>query len=270
MTDPAVKKVDISSDEYTSKYYQEGCDGYKEYIASHGQSLPTRLKLPLDLAGIKSDMYLVDIGCGRGEVVFHAAQSGAFVWGIDYSSAAVEIAMSTLKKNLPENIIHRCGIQQCNASWLPFQDSVIDRVFLLDIVEHLRPDELSKTLQESYRVLKQGGFVIIHTMPSLWYYRYGYPIFRLIQRIRRKKLPADPRERCDYSHFHVNEQSLISLRKTLIKNGFTTHVWLQTTQDYSDEKNRFFRTMMRLLVTVYPFRWIFCDDIFALGEKLDG
>jgi len=269
MTDPSSSKNPVPSQAYTNHYYETDCDGYREFSESHGRSIPLRLKLPLKLAGVKPKMRVVDIGCGRGEVVLHAVQQGVQVWGLDYSSAAVEIAFKTLKENLTGELFRQCVIQRCDATRLPFQDKVIDRVFMLDVVEHLTPEELSKTLQEVFRILKPGGFLIVHTMPSLWYYRYGYPIFRFINTLRKTKLPVNPRERCNFSHVHVNEQTPLSLRKVLLENGFKARIWLQTTQDYAYEKNRLVRSGMKFLVSVYPFRWIFCNDIFAIGNKTD-
>jgi predicted SAM-dependent methyltransferase len=189
---------------------------------------------------------------------------------LDYASAAVEIAWKTLKENLADDLIPRCGIQQSDAKVLPFADDTVDRVFMLDVVEHLTPLELSATFQEVYRILKPGGKLIVHTMPSLWYYRYGYPLFRAINKLRKIESPVDPRARCDFSHFHVNEQTPLSLRKVLRESGFQTRVWLKTTQDYEYEKNRLVRWGMKFLVSAYPFRWIFCNDIFAIGKKRDG
>ncbi len=57
--------------------------------------------------------------------------------------------------------------------------------------------------------------MIIHTMPNTWYYKIGYPLFRFVQRLRGKHLPADPRERWGYREVHVNEQNLILLSREL-------------------------------------------------------
>lgn len=261
------KKDTVPAQAYETDYYESACDGFKEFSTSHGRSIPLRLKLPLVLAKLEPGMHIIDIGCGRGEVIYHAVQLGTLAWGVDYSKAAVGIASTNLKENLASDQAQHYAIQRGEATHLPFKDGSFDRIFMLDIVEHLTPNELEVALFEVHRILNPTGYLIIHTMPSLWYYRYGYPIFRFMENLRGKKLPVNPRDRCDYSHLHVNEQSLSSLGKTLKNSDFKARVWLQSTQEYAYERNLFIRGVMKFLVSVYPFRWIFCDDIFALGQK---
>jgi predicted SAM-dependent methyltransferase len=158
-------------------------------------------------------------------------------------------------------------LTQASAYCLPFASDSFDTVLMLDVVEHLLPEELLATLAEVQRVLCPGGRVIVHTMPNTWYYKIGYPIFRIVQRLRGKHLPADPRERWDYSEVHVNEQNLILLDRELRESGFKAKVWLYSTQSYAEEPNKYVRLVMRALVTIYPFRWIFCNDIFGIATK---
>jgi len=162
-------------------------------------------------------MHFVDIGCDRGEIVFHAVQFGAKFGVLIFWRPAVEIALMLLKENLTIDLSHQCITLQCNATQLPFKDIIIDRIFMLVVVEHLTPDELNKTLQCVRRLLKPSGYLIIHTMPSVWCYRFSYPIFRIFQRMRGNKLPNDPRERCEYSHLHVNEKRLLIYEESYLK-----------------------------------------------------
>jgi glycosyltransferase involved in cell wall biosynthesis/ubiquinone/menaquinone biosynthesis C-methylase UbiE len=257
----------IPSTDYDREYYTNHCGGFEEFNASAGRSLHLRHKISFDLAGLEPGMKIVDIGCGRGEIVYHCARIGCKIWGMDYSSQAVRIAADVLTDILSGEERQRYLIQQANARSLPFESEAIDIVFMLDIVEHLYPAELGEALQEVYRILKPGGLLVVHTIPNLWYYRYGYPVFRLSQALRGVKLPADPRKRWAYSHVHVNEQSPAGLKYTLDRAGFKTHVFLKSTQRFEHEQNRLVRRGMEFLAWAYPFRWIFCDDIFALGVK---
>jgi cyclopropane fatty-acyl-phospholipid synthase-like methyltransferase len=254
----------IPSSTYTHDYYVNCCDGYTEFIETRGERLPRRLQLALQLAEVRPGMQVLDIGCGRGELLMHVARSGAPAWGIDYATAAVELAQEALMQiDLPVPV----QVVQSSALQLPFPDASIDRIFMLDVVEHLLPSELTQTLRECRRVLKAGGKLIVHTMPNLWYYHFGYPLYRGVQRLRGVHLPRNPRERWAYHHVHVNEQTPISLFRTINATGFQTQVWLQTSQNYDYENSAIVRWGMNFLTSVRPFRWVFCNDIFAVGTN---
>jgi cyclopropane fatty-acyl-phospholipid synthase-like methyltransferase len=211
-------------------------------------------------------MRILDVGCGRGELLLHTHQRRAISYGLDYAKDAVLIARETLRSAAA---IDDGGLQlqQANARRLPYASETFARVFLLDIVEHLHPEELREVFAEAHRVLHRGGKAIIHTMPNLWYYRIGYPLYRFVQYLRGQRLPADPRERWAYHEVHVNEQTPLSLRTSLRDAGFSVSVRLIPAQTYNQESNRLIRTGMMLLSHLYPFRWVFCNDIFAIATK---
>ncbi len=260
----------IPAEDYTLEYYETCCQGFEEFKSSGGERLPMRLAMPLELAEIKAGMQVVDIGCGRGELMLHCARRGAPTWGLDYARPALGLAQQALKAVFASQPASGASwaLQQANASGaLPFASGSVDVVFMLDVVEHLLPHELKAALDETWRILRPGGRLVVHTMPSLWYYHYGYPIYRLLQRLRGQALPADPRARWKYSHVHVNEQTPTRLRRALLESGFRARVWLHPIQSYAYEDSRLVRAGMWALTHLYPFRWVFCNDIFAIGTK---
>ncbi len=257
----------IPPDDYTEDYYYQSCDGYSEFQTSQGRLLPARLRIPLEIAQITAGMQVVDIGCGRGEILYHTAQAGARIWGVDYARAAVEIAQRTVNETLPEATRPNANVQQSTALALPFAAGSTDLVFMLDVVEHLNPNELNSAFHEVFRILKPGGRLVIHTMPNLWYYHHGYAWYRRVQRLRGYPLPGDPRQRWKYFHVHINEQTPLSLYRAVRSVGFQTRVWLQNTQTFERETNRLVRSAMSFLADVYPFRFWFCNDIFALAFR---
>lgn len=219
------------------------------------------------LARIQPRMQVVDVGCGRGEIVLNSVLSGASAWGLDYSQVAVRLARQALSATTAGEMQSKLALLQANAIQLPFPEGSVDIVFMLDVVEHLYPSELKAALDEAWRILKHGGRLVVHTMPNLWYYRFGYPVYRGLQRLRGQHLPSDPRQRWSYSHVHVNEQTPSRLKSALQNSRFKARVWLASTQSYEYERNLMIKTGMSFLTSVYPFRWIFCNDIFAVGEK---
>jgi len=252
-----------SHNDYTQEYYLSECDGHEEFSTSLGKSLPTRLSHPLEIADIQPGQRVLDVGCGRGELALHCAQKGALVWGLDYAPAALTLAQSL---SAPPNM----AIQLALASQLPIASESIDVVFMLDIVEHLNSEDLRAALWEARRTLKPGGQIIIHTMPNLWYYNYGYPIYRLTQRFRGHNLPKNPRARWRFAHLHVNEQTPLTLRAAMLESNFQPQIWLESTQNYRNETNPIVKLIMKTLTRIYPFKWVFCNDIFAIGTKYEN
>jgi SAM-dependent methyltransferase len=258
----------IPSEAYTRAYYETNCGGYEEFNASKGRVIPRRLQIPLDLAQITPGMLVVDVGCGRGEVLLQSAARGARVWGLDYAWEAVKIARFDVMNAASEELKPKMGVQQATAFQLPFPTDAVDVVFMIDVVEHLTQAQLTGALGEIRRILKPGGRLVVHTAPNTWYYRFGYPFFRLVQRIRGLPQPPDPRDRWEFSHVHINEQNPILLHKNLSSSGYKTRVWLLTPHTYDYESSLLMRIGMRFLTHVYPFRWVFCNDLFAIGIKL--
>jgi ubiquinone/menaquinone biosynthesis C-methylase UbiE len=261
-----IKPTAVPAERYTREYYADWMEGHEEFRQSSGDRLPLRLQIPFDMAHVGTDTSVLDIGCGRGELALHCARRGAEVWGIDYATAAVALAREALA-NAPPDVRSRIHLRQADARWLPFDDASMDITFMLDVVEHLDQGELDQALREAWRVLKPDGTLIVHTMPNLWYYHVGYPLYRLIQLTRGQRLPADPRDRWPFKEVHVNEQTPWSLYQTLRRNGFGTRVWLKSTQKYTHETNRLVRYVMQTLVSAPLLRLIFCNDLFAVARK---
>src|SRR5205807_2624150 len=80
-------------------------------------------------------MRVLDVGSGRGEVVFNAAKSGATAVGIDYASAALSLARGMLGQHpeIRDRVLFLHGDARC----MPLVSASFDRAFMLDVVEHL-------------------------------------------------------------------------------------------------------------------------------------
>jgi len=266
MTDPLQP---IQPSLYSEDYFLSECDGHEEYMASGGIAMAQRLQMLRKLLGVSPGMQIVDVGCGRGELLVSFGLDGAGAVGIDYSQDGLCLAQRAAgrAKDLGRKGWVSPHLALANAKELPFRDATFDRALMSDIVEHLYPEELATALAEVHRVLKPGGELLVHTMPNLWYYRYGYPLFRAVARVRGEALPADPRDRFPFSHLHVNEQTPRTLREALAESPFRDcRVWLHDYRKYM-AYSLIMRISMRLLTGLPLVKLIFCDDIFAWCRK---
>lgn len=255
----------IGPDRYDEAYFLSACEGYEEFIASGGGHLSRRLRQALRVAEVTSGVQVLDVGYGRGEILRHCAQLGARVWGVDYSPIAARMASELTRGEVGK----RVGVYLADAKLLPFPDTFFDRVLMFDLVEHLHPWELDRALREARRVLRPGGRLVIHTAPNVWYDRYAYPLVRRVRTLmgQGEGYPQDPRALIPSNlDVHVNEQSALSLWRTLRRAGFRAHVWLDTPPQDRDE-GWLFQIARRILFGWPPFRWFFEREVFAVAEK---
>lgn len=251
---------------YNEEYYLTACEGYDEFFKLR-KSISPRLAASLKLVEPRCGERILDIGCGRGEAVLSLACEGVIAYGIDYSSDAFQVARRYLET---EGADYKRSIYlvRADAKRLPFRNCSFNKLLMFDLVEHLYPWELTEALNEAHRVLVTGGQLIIHTAPNRWYYQFGYPLYRLLERLRGRHLPSNPRSRFRFHYLHVNEQDIVRLRRSLHRAGFKCRVWLDNIQTVLPaEFSPLLRSVISILLRVYPFRWVFCNDLFAIAVK---
>lgn len=263
-----------------------GCGGWKIIQETEGQQFPAYYDEFYKLAQIKPGSRVLDIGCGRGEFVIFCALQGAIATGVDYSADAIEIAKDlkelVAKGRGDNSIAQRSTFRQADAKSLPFPDGEFDVVVSRAVVEHLHQWELLQVLQECKRVLRPNGTLVIATHPNIWYRNYGFPIVcnlkRLLPLLRRasgEETVSDNPHAERESGLHVNEQSILSLRKTLKEAGFRSKVWLGPRFAYRRERlakefglaSVFLYILVHVLETWVPFKYIFADEIYAIARK---
>ncbi len=264
---PEPERRSLPSDLYTEEYFRTACEGYNEFNQSDGDQLSRRLEAAFALAAVTPGMIVLDVGCGRGEILRHCARLGADACGIDYATAAVNMSLAVAEKT--DQLQGTIAVCQADAKHLPFPDQTFDRVLMFDVVEHLYPWELHRAMREVHRVLKPDGRFIVHTAPNAWYDRFAYPVVRAVRRLmgQRDRYPANPREFMVgvNAHVHVNEQSMLSLRRALNQAGFKARVWLDSPpQDWNSEA---LGQVRRFLFHTPPFRWLFEREVFAVAVK---
>jgi len=100
---------------------------------------------------------VVDVGCGTGAVLERFG-AGAVAVGIDDHVDALRFARQRSHAQLARS----------DARALPFRSACVDRLFLLDVAEHVPED--AAVFAEIRRVLKPQGLAVVHVPahPGLW------------------------------------------------------------------------------------------------------
>ena len=127
--------------------------GNPSYVWRFGQERRLdmiRRHLPLEGARV------LDIGCGLGTYVRRFSDFTPHAYGIDIDRARLQRGAETGVR----------GLGLALSESLPFADAVFDGVVMNEVLEHVRDDR--KTLEESLRVTRAGGKVIIF-VPNRFY-----------------------------------------------------------------------------------------------------
>jgi ubiquinone/menaquinone biosynthesis C-methylase UbiE len=261
--------VPLPSDIYDHEYFlSEYCEGHHAFAAGGGVSELKARQVAMLAPG--PGVRILDAGCGRGEVLLACARAGAAVAGVDYAAAAVEISRRTLA-DVPGAQVVRGSVDA-----LPWPDASFDRVLCADVVEHLDPDQADRALAEFRRVLAPGGFLLVHTAPNRLFRTVTWPLARLVLRAAGFAANAD---RLDFwleeaRRFHVNEQTLHGLRRTVRGAGFAhVRVWLDPDVVRSGEHHLTagldaspLAAVAARLARLRPLRLLLSNDLYAVAR----
>lgn len=105
----------------------------------------------------RSDVKVLEIGCGPGANLWFLANEGYSVAGIDGSPTAIEQAGARLAKELPAYPKERADLRVGNFTALPWPASSFDMVFDNEALSANRMDVVRAAIAEAHRVLKSGG-----------------------------------------------------------------------------------------------------------------
>ena len=122
---------------------------------------------------------------------------------MDYSQEAVQIASQGGNKY----------VIRAEATRLPFASESFDKVLLMEVIEHLDSDDGGACLQEIWRVLKRGGYLVL-TTPNSWniIMLFGVRLLNMVG-IRIKWMSReDP--------YHINVLNPIKLWRLLKQHNF--------------------------------------------------
>lgn len=184
----------------------------REDIDKLSKSKSGRKYEALKTSNVETAYNILDVGCEIGtllRVLKQKAPQSCKLTGIDVNEDSVKIAKHFIAdKDI--KILHSTSEK------LPFEDSMFDRVFALEVVEHLRNVETS--LKEINRVMAKGGLFIL-SVPNATALRSLLVTFFSDGSSLQKKIDSWPNFAPDQRD-HVNNYDFLHLYRILSLSGF--------------------------------------------------
>lgn len=143
---PATQRI-VS--DYFRTTSSSGSAASREHFDASTTSLRRRLGPWLDVSGLT----VIDLGSGTGELCYCAQKSGAIqVTGVNLSPEEIAYARTQCSAEFALDDIESYLLRQPNDS--------VDRIYALNILEHVGKDKLICILEAAFRSLRPGGALI--------------------------------------------------------------------------------------------------------------
>lgn len=275
----------VPSEWYDRDYYLQNMEGGELFVTTGGRQITPRHAKLLEMTDIRPGHRVLDVGCGRGELVLQAGLKGARAQGFDYSEAAIGLAREALS-TYDDEYRARVSFSVGDAVQLRETGERFDRIFFVDVWEHLHPHEVEKTLSTIHALLADDGELVVHTAPNKLFYKVSYPVIRALYPVIRRVFPAaaalaatkpnwkgdtlpkNPEEGQGYNeHVHVNEQTPFTLKASLARAGFKSRVRMVPFLRQVDSPS------LRALYAVLgakPWSYVTSAEIVAICRKERG
>ena len=124
----------------------------------------------IQLAGLKPDAHVLDVGCGFGRVAYtlaHYLAPSARYEGFDIIGQLIEWAQQSISPKFPNFTFRKAdifnkfynpnGVLKAVDYRFPYEDDSFDLIFLTSVFTHLQGAEVRHYLDEIRRVLRPGG-----------------------------------------------------------------------------------------------------------------
>lgn len=106
---------------------------------------------------------VLDVGCGKGSLVLWLRRFGIETHGVDTSDYALGHAYAPVKKYLSRGDIFD----------LPFENDSFELVTTFDVLEHIREEDLPRTIKECQRV---GRGLVLHKIWGTTWLEQRFPV----------------------------------------------------------------------------------------------
>jgi SAM-dependent methyltransferase len=144
VTNPIIATPAVASD-FIYRRLEDGLRGSEAEVRTDVQPY-------VDLA--REHQPVIDVGCGRGELLAACREAGIDAHGFDTNERSV----ADLRAR--GFAVEHAGVPECFAS---FTEGSVGAIVALHVVEHLPVDLLFGLFRESARVLRPGGLMMIET-----------------------------------------------------------------------------------------------------------
>ena len=161
---------------YSCAYYRRDTDTLDEAQRAKLDLVCRKLRL-------RPGHRLLDVGCGWGALILHAAQHyGVSALGITLSDAQAALARQRIAA---AGLQDRCRVEIRDYRALP-PDVLFDRIASIGMVEHVGARQLGEYFASLFRALAPGGLLLNHGIVSLDEARPPGPLARLERRLWRR------------------------------------------------------------------------------------
>ncbi len=139
------------------------------------------LQMASKLSPLPNQVVILDLGCGKGQMVHELMREGYAAFGCDFiDTQGVSDFTSDIQKQFNYGILRPIKISPYR---LPFEDNTFDYIFSSQVFEHVMCYDI--TLKEIHRILKPNG-LSLNIFPGRYYFIEPHVFVPMASIIRNK------------------------------------------------------------------------------------
>lgn len=243
---------------YSETYFMNEATGHEEFNLFDGKfsSLIDKFQMVVKVLELKKTDSLLDIGCGRGEMVIYHSLCGGDATGVDFSEEAIKLARAKAVELKADCKFIVSSFEEID------EQKRYDIIVSIDFIEHISVNEGKTFYTKCFNLLNPGGKLLIYTFPNTLRRKYGYRLIRLFSLLKKKPLPRlEPDTISDhYRQYHLNEQNYLTIRKSSIDQGFRKTIVIYFDPSVND-------SFLKSMLVHTPFRHLFLRGLTLISTK---